>query len=128
MNQLKNSSLASPDVTPASGHTETATLNIEGMTCASCSNFVERTLNRTPGVQRATVNLASEKATVEYVPTQIDRAGLKAAVEQAGYGVHEPAAPAPGVLAADDELTQRKATAYRQLLRRFQVRWRWRPS
>ncbi|WP_317128735.1 heavy metal translocating P-type ATPase [Hymenobacter fodinae] len=106
---------------PAGG-TETATLNIEGMTCASCSNFVEKALSRTPGVQRATVNLASEKATIEYLPGQIDRAGLKAAVEQAGYGVHEPVAPAsPNVLASDQELDQRKAEAYQKLKRRFQV-------
>ncbi|TGD77439.1 copper-translocating P-type ATPase [Hymenobacter wooponensis] len=97
-------------------------LSIEGMTCASCSNFVEKALSRTPGVQRATVNLASEKATIEYLPGQIDRAGLKAAVEQAGYGVHEPVAPAsPNVLASDQELDQRKAEAYQKLKRRFQV-------
>ncbi len=90
------------------------------MTCASCSNFVEKALSRTPGVQRATVNLASEKATVEYLPGQIDRAGLKAAVEQAGYGVHEPTNPAPAnVLASDDELEARKAAAYQNLKRRF---------
>ncbi|WP_342588278.1 heavy metal translocating P-type ATPase [Hymenobacter wooponensis] len=106
---------------PAGG-TETAMLSIEGMTCASCSNFVEKALSRTPGVQRATVNLASEKATIEYLPGQIDRAGLKAAVEQAGYGVHEPVAPAsPNVLASDQELDQRKAEAYQKLKRRFQV-------
>ncbi|RSK50306.1 heavy metal translocating P-type ATPase [Hymenobacter rigui] len=107
---------------PPAGPTRTETLNIEGMTCASCSNFVERALSRTPGVQRATVNLASEKATIEYLPTQIDRAGLKAAVEQAGYAVHEPAVtPGPGVLGATEELDQRKAAAYASLKRRFQV-------
>ena len=106
---------------PASG-TETATLNIEGMTCASCSNFVEKALARTPGVQRATVNLASEKATIEYLPGQIDRAGLRAAVEQAGYGVHEPSPTvAANVLASDDELEARKAAAYQNLKRRFGV-------
>ena len=107
--------------TPAAG-TETATLNIEGMTCASCSNFVEKALSRTPGVKSATVNLASEKATIEYLPGQIDRAGLKAAVEQAGYGVHEAnPAVAANVLASDDELDARKAAAYANLKRRFQV-------
>ena len=107
--------------TPARA-TETATLNIEGMTCASCSNFVEKALARTPGVQRAIVNLASEKATIEYLPGQIDRAGLKAAVEQAGYGVHEPSpAAAANVLASDEELDARKAAAYQNLKRRFGV-------
>ena len=110
-----------PPPAPAAG-TETATLNIEGMTCASCSNFVEKALSRTPGVQRATVNLASEKATIEFLPDQIDRAGLKAAVEQAGYSVHEAnPAVAANVLASDEELDARKAAAYESLKRRFQV-------
>ena len=110
-----------PPPAPATG-TETATLNIEGMTCASCSNFVEKALSRTPGVKSATVNLASEKATIEYLPGQIDRAGLKAAVEQAGYGVHESSpAVAANVLASDEELDARKAAAYESLKRRFQV-------
>ena len=103
--------------------TETATLDIEGMTCASCSNFVERALSRTPGVQRAVVNLATEKATVDFVPGQITRAGLKAAVEQAGYGVAvtaaSRAATALSPLASDDELDARKATAYAKLRHRF---------
>ena len=110
-----------PPPAPVTG-TETATLNIEGMTCASCSNFVEKALSRTPGVKSATVNLASEKATIEYLPGQIDRAGLKAAVEQAGYGVHEASpAVAANVLASDDELDARKAAAYENLKRRFQI-------
>jgi Cu+-exporting ATPase len=106
---------------PATG-TETATLNIEGMTCASCSNSLEKALSRTPGVKRAMVNLANEKATVEFLPGQIDRAGLKAAVEEAGYGVHESsAAVKANVLASDEELEARKAAAYQKLKRRFQV-------
>ncbi|WP_166648185.1 cation-translocating P-type ATPase [Hymenobacter sp. UV11] len=110
-----------PPPAPTAG-TETATLNIEGMTCASCSNFVEKALSRTPGVKSATVNLASEKATIEYLPGQVDRAGLKAAVEQAGYGVHESSpAVAANVLASDEELDARKAAAYQTLKRRFQV-------
>ncbi|GAA4509319.1 heavy metal translocating P-type ATPase [Hymenobacter ginsengisoli] len=116
-----------PVVSPPAGpvNTETATLDIEGMTCASCSNFVERALSRTPGVQRAVVNLATEKATIDFLPTQIDRAGLKAAVEQAGYGVAETAANATTApaspLATDDELEARKAAAYAKLRRRFGV-------
>ncbi|WP_317196773.1 heavy metal translocating P-type ATPase [Hymenobacter piscis] len=109
---------------PASsgGITRTEVLQIEGMTCASCSNFVQRALTRTPGVTQATVNLASEKATVEFDPARIDSAGLKAAVEQAGYAVHDAVAPVtPGLLASDDELAARKAAAYQQLKRRFQV-------
>ncbi|GAB3832573.1 heavy metal translocating P-type ATPase [Hymenobacter jeollabukensis] len=101
--------------------TQTATLDIEGMTCASCARFVEKALTRTPGVQRAVVNLATEKATVDYQPAQVDRAGLTAAVVNAGYGVA--ALPAPTVSAAERtaELDAQKAAAYARLKRRFQV-------
>ncbi|GMA28966.1 hypothetical protein GCM10025874_22190 [Arenivirga flava] len=66
------------------------TLDIEGMTCASCANRIERKLNRLPGVE-ATVNYATEKASIrsEGVP----REDLVAAVEAAGYAVRAPAAP-----------------------------------
>ncbi|WP_317129137.1 heavy metal translocating P-type ATPase [Hymenobacter sp. UV11] len=111
---------AVPTGSPTSVVTESATLNIEGMTCASCANFVEKALVRTPGVERAMVNLASEKATVEYRPAQIDRAGLKAAVQQAGYEVLDTAA-STSPLAGDDELEARKAQGYAQLKRRFAV-------
>jgi Cu+-exporting ATPase len=110
---------------PVPGPVHTATLAIEGMTCASCANFVERALVRTPGVQSAQVNLATEKATVAFAPSLTDRAGLKAAVEAAGYHVAEPATPTPadqpnaGV--SDEELAARKALAYVQLRRRFGV-------
>ncbi|HEX9738157.1 MAG TPA: heavy metal-associated domain-containing protein, partial [Candidatus Limnocylindria bacterium] len=43
-------------------------LPVEGMTCASCVNRIERFLNRADGVTSATVNLASEEATVRYNP------------------------------------------------------------
>ena len=44
------------------------TLPIEGMTCASCVNRIERYLRKTPGVEAATVNLATEAATVRFDP------------------------------------------------------------
>jgi Cu+-exporting ATPase len=65
-------------------------LPITGMTCANCSATVERTLNKkVPGVVAANVNFATEKATVEYVPGQVTRADMVAAIERAGYGVVE---------------------------------------
>jgi Cu+-exporting ATPase len=108
------------------GPVETATLAIEGMTCASCANFVERALKKAPGVQSAQVNLATEKATVAFSPAATDRAGLKAAVEAAGYHVAEPAvAPTTTNLTeaevSDEELAARKQLAYQQLRRRFWV-------
>jgi P-type Cu+ transporter len=62
-------------------------LPIEGMTCASCVNRIERFLKRTPGVEQAVVNLATEVATIRYLPATAGRAELVAAVEAAGYDV-----------------------------------------
>ena len=62
-------------------------LPIEGMTCASCVNRIERFLGRADGVEAASVNLATERATVRYLPSVTGRAELVAAVEAAGYGV-----------------------------------------
>jgi len=59
-------------------------LQIEGMTCASCVARVERALTRVPGVSSATVNLATERATVQALST-VSPAALRAAVEKAGY-------------------------------------------
>jgi P-type Cu+ transporter len=65
-----------------SAHVE---LPITGMTCASCANRVERKLNKLDGVT-ATVNYATEKATVEFDPTAADPEQFVEAVEAAGYG------------------------------------------
>ena len=64
------------------------TLPIEGMTCASCVARVERSLKAVAGVVDATVNLATESATVMAVP-DIDLPVLATAVENAGYAVGE---------------------------------------
>jgi Cu+-exporting ATPase len=66
---------------------EELTLPIAGMTCASCVNRIERYLNRAAGVRNANVNLATERATVEYDPGLIDRGGIVRAIESAGYDV-----------------------------------------
>src|SRR4051812_5664732 len=65
------------------------TLPIEGMTCASCVNRIERFLRKTPGVETATVNLATEMATIRYLPDVADRTVLIGAIESAGYDVRE---------------------------------------
>ena len=93
------------------------TLPILGMTCASCVSRVERALRKPPGVLKADVNLATEKATVTYVPGQASRADLVAAVKAAGYDVvEEPAAGAAGAAAsAVDAGDAARAAAYRAL-------------
>ncbi len=65
----------------------TLELPITGMTCASCVRNVERAISRQPGVLDVTVNLATERATVTYLPGTVRRADIVQAVEDAGYGV-----------------------------------------
>ncbi len=57
------------------------------MTCANCALTVERTLRKTAGVAEASVNFATERATVRFDPGAVSIADLVAAVERAGYGV-----------------------------------------
>ena len=56
-----------------------------GMSCASCSARVEKTLNHQSGVKKAVVNYASATATVEYDPTSCSSETLQQAVQAAGY-------------------------------------------
>ena len=75
----------------------TMDLPIGGMTCASCVARVERALRKVPGVQEASVNLATESARVTYAPADEMEARLRRAVRDAGY---EPRTVAAG--AAED--------------------------
>src|SRR5690625_3819926 len=63
-----------------------ATFHITGMTCASCSQRVEKVLNKMDGVQ-AQVNLATEKANIDYDPAQTNVSNLTERIEKLGYGV-----------------------------------------
>jgi Cu+-exporting ATPase len=83
-------------------------LPIEGMTCASCVNRIERFLKKTPGVEEAAVNLATEKATVRIDPALAGRDELVKAVEAAGYEVKAEAqadAASAGAASLELELT-----------------------
>ena len=62
-------------------------LAIGGMTCAACVSHVERALTEVEGVAGASVNLAAERATVEYVPGVAAISDMRYAVEDAGYSV-----------------------------------------
>ncbi|WP_322048506.1 heavy metal translocating P-type ATPase [Paraburkholderia sp. J67] len=77
--------IAQPE--PAPETTETASFAIGGMTCSACSNRVEKVLARVPGVQSASVNLATEEASVRLDAPLDDamRERLVAAVQKAGY-------------------------------------------
>jgi Cu+-exporting ATPase len=61
------------------------TFAIKGMHCASCVNLLERSLKKVEGVSQATVNLATEKATVSYNPELVNDEHLSSAVANVGY-------------------------------------------
>jgi P-type Cu+ transporter len=63
------------------------TFSVSGMTCASCVGRVEKALEKVPGVLEASVNLANERATVEYLADEVEPSDLEMAIEGAGYGV-----------------------------------------
>ncbi|MEX0869617.1 MAG: heavy metal translocating P-type ATPase [Nitriliruptoraceae bacterium] len=64
-------------------------LPVEGMTCAACSNRVQRALSKLDGVASANVNFATHRAAVTYDPARVGQPDLEAAVERAGYAVPE---------------------------------------
>ena len=87
---------------PAGGPIEIV-LPVEGMTCASCVNRIERFLRKTPGVEEAAVNLATEQATVRFDPAVAGRPELVGAIEAAGYDVKPEAVRSAEATAADLE-------------------------
>ena len=97
------------------------TLPIEGMTCASCVNRIERFLRKTPGVAEASVNLATEAATIRYLPELAGRAELEGAIEAAGYSLKPELTPGEVAAArslreaADADAADRAARAGRIL-------------
>ena len=78
-------------------------LPVAGMTCASCVGRVERALRKVPGVAAASVNLAAQTASVEYLPRVASAGDLRAAVEGAGYSV-------PDVLPGEDPVARQERT------------------
>ncbi|MCA1569712.1 MAG: cadmium-translocating P-type ATPase [Chloroflexi bacterium] len=91
-------------------------LPVVGMTCASCVNRIERHLQRADGVGEANVNLATERATVRFDPSLIDRTGIVATIQAAGYDVGRDATDettGDGAEAADEA---ERASERRELL------------
>lgn len=85
-------------------------LPITGMTCASCVRRVEKALAKVDGVAAASVNLATERASVAYDPEQVTLDALTRAVEKAGYGVATmpvttPVATAPATAPEDGAIS-----------------------
>lgn len=95
----KPSEVGVPDIVKAikaAGYgTEQAklSLGIRGMHCASCVTKIEDELSRTPGVIKANVDLASESAMIEYIPSMVNISDVKRVVERLGYAAIESGTP-----------------------------------
>lgn len=81
---MSHATLNTPPDASRTAATESLELAIGGMTCAACSTRLEKVLNRLPGVQ-ASVNLATERATLRFAPGALTLAQATAAVERAGF-------------------------------------------
>ena len=90
---------------------------VQGMSCASCVGRVERALRNLPGVLAASVNLAAQTASVDYLPGVASADDLRAAVEGAGYSVPE-VTPGEDPLARQERMQREEE---RSLLARLRV-------
>ena len=84
---------------------EKVTIPVSGISCASCVATIEEALRRSPGVVSATVNFATNAATVEFAPVAATVADLRRTIRDAGY---EPLEAAEGSALADHEKTARE--------------------
>jgi Cu+-exporting ATPase len=94
-----------------------AQIGVKDLRCASCVTFIEDTLMHKPGVLNARVNVATQKAVIQYLPGMASPRTLTQAIESAGYKTFDPAAAA-GAAAEDPERAAR-LKEYRDLRNRF---------
>ncbi|MCL5612232.1 MAG: heavy metal translocating P-type ATPase [Chloroflexi bacterium] len=89
-------------------------IGIENLRCTSCVKFIEDELKATPGVLNATVNTATQEATVDYLPQSTTLSQLNAAIETWGYKPRPATSDAPV-----DKQEEAHAREYRRLMNKF---------
>lgn len=89
-------------------------IGIENLRCASCVQFIEDELKSTPGVLGASVNVATQEATIEYLPEKTTMSQLNKAIEIWGYTPRPAASDAPV-----DKQEEAHAREYRRLMNKF---------
>jgi Cu+-exporting ATPase len=101
----------------AISNTVKKTFNIEGMTCASCAQTIEKATQNLRGVKLASVNLATEKMVIEYDPGMVNISDITKAVMDSGYEAHEEAATADTI----DQDKEKKQKEIKSLWNRFLI-------
>jgi Cu+-exporting ATPase len=89
-------------------------IGIENLRCASCVKFIEDELKATQGVLDATVSIATQEATVDYLPQNTTLSQLNAAIETWGYKPRAATSDAPV-----DKQEEAHAREYRKLMNKF---------
>jgi Cu+-exporting ATPase len=74
----------------SSAMADSCDITVSGMTCAACSSRIQRTLEKTPGVQQAAVNLMTGTASVAFDPAAVSPSTLVDVIRQTGYGAELP--------------------------------------
>ncbi|MBI5553460.1 MAG: copper ion binding protein, partial [Candidatus Diapherotrites archaeon] len=74
------------------------TFSVKGMHCASCVGLIERRIKKLPGVAGVNVNLATNKATIEFEEEKVDVKQFNSAVQAAGYSLESQTRELPGTL------------------------------
>src|SRR5690242_8229316 len=87
---MATSHLTHPDASGATHDAEKVVIPVSGMTCAACQSRVQRTLNKTPGVVDASVNLMMGSATVAFDPSATTPEALVETIRATGYGAELP--------------------------------------
>ncbi|MBI5555400.1 MAG: heavy metal translocating P-type ATPase [Elusimicrobia bacterium] len=100
------------DSQPKSASLNKIYVGIIGMTCTSCARTITKALSAVPGVTRADVNFASEKALVEFDATKTDKAILYRAIEDSGYGAVK-----------EEQIENIEEIYFQQAKRRLVVAW-----
>lgn len=95
---------------------DTATLKLQGMSCAACASNIEAVIREVSGVDECSVNFGAEQATVNYDPRQVSLAQIQSAVDAAGYS----ATPIQeqNILLGEDDTEKASRLAATQLLQR----------
>ena len=93
-----------------------AVLKIGGMSCASCAAAVEAALKNAVGVLSVNVNIAAEKATVEFDPAKVDRETLDRIVHEAGYEIVGVGGDEEGASGKEDDDVRKMRDARKRML------------